>query len=145
MRRLIVPTMLASAALLGSAIVSAQDNSGKRYTLSLDGQAEVPVPGDPDGSGTATLRINPGQKMVCYSISVEDIEPATGAHIHEAPMGSAGPVVVHLIAPTNGMSQGCADISRDLALELIRNPDDYYINIHNANYPGGALRAQLDD
>jgi hypothetical protein len=145
MRRLIVPTMLATAALLGSAMVSAQENSGKRYTLSLDGQAEVPGPGDPDGSGTATLRINPGQKTVCYSISVEDIEPATGAHIHEAPMGSAGPVVVPLDPPTSGMSQGCVDISRELALELIRNPEDYYVNIHNAEYPPGALRAQLDD
>lgn len=143
MRRIIIPAVLATAAVLGTVAASAQDNSGKRFRVMLEGEVEVPVQGDPDGTGTATVRINPGQGQLCYSLMVRDIAPATAAHIHEAPAGSAGPVVVGLMAPTNGSSSGCVAISREQALEIIRDPEDYYVNVHNAQFPGGALRAQL--
>jgi hypothetical protein len=41
------------------------------------------------------------------------------------------------------MSQGCLSISRELAMEFIRSPEDYYINVHNSEFPSGALRGQL--
>ena len=142
MRRSLILASIASAAILSTSAVVAQDFSGKRITIALTG-AEEPDGGDPDGSGTAMLRINPGQSEVCYTLTVSDIEPATMAHIHEAPVGVAGDVVVTLNAPTSGMSSGCASISRELALELIRSPEDYYVNVHNMDYPAGALRGQL--
>jgi hypothetical protein len=139
-------TLLLAAIVSGTTLAAplfAQDNSGRRYVISLEGEQEVPVPGDPDGTGTATLRINPGVGQLCYSLRVNGIAPATAAHVHEAPAGSAGPVVVGLQAPTGGSSNGCVTISRELALELIRTPEDYYVNVHNAEFPGGALRGQL--
>jgi hypothetical protein len=128
---------------------------GRPLTTTLTGAAEVPGPGDPDGSGTATLRLNPGLREVCYDIVVANIaephEPAPGigsAHIHEAPAGSAGPVVVGLEAtfvPTNGgfAASGCVSASRERILDILRNPEQYYINVHNLEYPGGAVRGQL--
>jgi hypothetical protein len=121
----------------------AQGDGGRPFTIDLEGAQEVPVTGDPDGTGTATLRINPGQGQLCYTLRVNGIAPATAAHVHEAPAGSAGPVVAGLQAPTGGSSNGCINIGRELALELIREPSDYYVNVHNADYPGGALRGQL--
>lgn len=103
----------------------------------------MPGPGDPDGSGFATLRLNPGLGEICYSITVSDIEPAAAAHIHEAPAGTAGPVVVGLEPPTDGSSESCATADRALVKDIMKNPSDYYVNVHNADYPAGAVRGQL--
>jgi hypothetical protein len=135
---------IAAVTLLTSTALVAQENSGKKFELTLTGAVEVPVPGDPDGTGSATIRINPGQGQLCYTLTVSGIAPATAAHIHEAPAGAAGKVVLGLAAPTDGTSEGCISISRELAKEIMKDPGDYYINVHNAEFPGGALRAQLD-
>src|SRR5918996_5670318 len=108
----------ASAAKLGGA-----DHGGRLFTTILSGAEEVdPVTGalgagDPDGSGLATLTVNPGQEEVCYELSVEGITlPAIGAHIHVGAAGENGPVVVRLTLPdASGVSSGCADVPRELA------------------------------
>ena len=129
----------ASAAKLGGA-----DQGGRQLTTTLTGEQEVPVLGDLDGIGFATVTVNPGQGLVCYELSVSGIAPATAAHIHEAPPGVAGPVVVPLSeVPSDGFSSGCEQVGRDLAKEILKNPADYYVNVHNAEFPGGALRGQL--
>ena len=118
-------------------------NGGRPLSANLTGEAEVPVPGDPDGSGSANVRVNPGQECISYDIAVEDIAPATAAHIHEAPAGSAGPVVEELNAPTDGSSSGTTEVDREEAKDIVKNPEDYYVNVHNAEFPGRALRGQL--
>src|SRR5688572_3191903 len=62
--------------------VAAQEDSGRPISATLTGAAEVPGPGDPDGAGTATIRLNQGKKQVCYELSVSNIAAATLAHIH---------------------------------------------------------------
>jgi hypothetical protein len=52
--------------------------------------------GDPDGTGTATLRINPGTGEVCWTIEVADVYPILMAHIHIVTSTTAGPIVVNL-------------------------------------------------
>lgn len=143
MRSIFLTGVFAAAAMISAAPAMAQDDSGRRFTVTLEGENEVPVRGDLDGTGTATVRINPGKGQLCYSIRVSGIAPATAAHVHEAPAGTAGPVVQGLQAPTGGSSNGCIAIGKELALEIIRDPSDYYVNIHNAEFPGGALRGQL--
>jgi hypothetical protein len=100
------------------ALTSVAANGGRKFTTTLTGAAEVPGPGDPDGSGTVTLRLNPGQGQVCWEIQVSDITlPAIAAHIHEAPFGVAGPVVVPLFPPVpdeSGFSSGCMSADREL-------------------------------
>jgi hypothetical protein len=118
------------------------DNGGRPISVVMTGAQEVP-PADPDGVGTASFTFNPGLGQVCYELTAENIEPATAAHIHIAPPGSPGPVVIPLIPPTDGSSSGCASADRALILNIIQNPDAYYVNVHNAIYPAGAIRAQL--
>lgn len=143
MRSILLAISVAAATAFSADTVSASEDTGKRFQVTLQGEAEVPKLGDPDGTGSATIRVNPGRGQLCYSLTVTGIAPATAAHIHEAPAGSAGPVVVGLTAPKNGKSEGCSTVSRDEAQDIIRNPESYYVNVHNAEYPGGALRAQL--
>ncbi len=116
---------------------------GRPLSTTLSGAAEVPGPGDPDGRGRASLTINPGQGEICYELSVANIAPAMAAHIHEAPAGQAGPVVVGLMPPTNGAASGCVSVARELARDILMNPANYYVNVHNAEFPAGALRGQL--
>ncbi len=103
----------------------------------------MPNPGDPDGSGFAVVAAIPEAGLVCYGVVVYGIGPATAAHIHEAPRGVAGPVVVHLDAPSRGASVGCVADAEEAA-DIAANPEDYYVNVHNPEFPGGALRGQLD-
>ena len=139
--KIMLPIALGAVAALAAAGGAAQEG-GRPYTVQMTGAAEVPGPGDPDGSGTATFRVNAGQGQVCYTLAVSDIEPATAAHIHRTPP-DPGPAVVPLAPPTDGSSSGCAEVTRALAQELIRNPSIFYVNVHNEEFPGGAVRGNL--
>lgn len=102
----------------------------------------MPNPGDPDGSGIAIVRWNTDDGTVCYKLRVRQIAQATAAHIHIGAAGVAGPVVLGLIAPTDGRSSGCV-IDQLVADALAADPSNYYVNVHNVEYPSGAVRGQL--
>ena len=116
---------------------------GRKLDAMLNGANEVPNAGDPDGMGMIISRTNPGSGEFCYTLTVMDIATPTAAHIHKGAAGEAGPVVATLSTPSTGESTGCVDIPRNLARAIVKNPDEYYINVHNAEYPGGAVRGQL--
>jgi hypothetical protein len=144
---LLAVVLIALFAAMSSAIAA---NGGRKFTTTLTGAAEVneegvPNQGDPDGIGTATITLNHGQGQVCWEISVSGITlPATAAHIHVAPATAPGPVVVPLSAPDgSGFSSGCTRADRELIKAIIQDPDAYYVNVHNTDYPAGALRGQL--
>jgi hypothetical protein len=140
MRRL---TLLAALVLALLLIAAVPVMAAQRATLeaSLSGEKEVPGPGDPNGRGDADVKVY--KAKVCYELEVERIKPATAAHIHRGGPSVAGPIVVELKAPTDGSSEGCKAISRQLSKNLRDNPSRYYVNVHNNPYPDGALRGQL--
>jgi hypothetical protein len=138
-----IPVAAALAALLFPASAASAGDGGRPISTTMTGAAERPGPGDPDGTGTASFRINSGQGEVCYTLTVANIEAATAAHIHRAPPTAPGPIVVPLNAPTNGSSSGCATVTRALAMELIQSPEAFYVNVHNTPFPAGAVRGQL--
>lgn len=137
---LVAVLALAGFTLLSSSALLAQ---GRPLSTTLTGAAEIPGPGDPDGSGEVFMTLNYGQGEICYQLSVSDIAPATAAHIHVGPAGVAGPVVVGLVAPTSGVSSACASVDRDLIKAITHDPSNYYVNVHNAPFPAGAIRGQL--
>jgi hypothetical protein len=139
-RRITISLVASVGLLLAFGVPASGEVGGRPFTVDLTGAAEVPGPGDPDGSATASLTINPGLGQVCWTIEVAGVEPIFAAHIHVGAPTVAGPVVV----PLNPYTGGCADVSRDLALAIIRDPGSYYVNVHNQPFPGGALRGQLD-
>jgi hypothetical protein len=65
------------------------------------------------------------------------------AHIHKGDPGKDGGPVVMLKAPANGSSHGCVGVKAAVGKDLAADPDDYYVNVHNADYPDGAIRGQL--
>lgn len=137
-------TLLGSASLLAATATAEHVRSGGTVlTATLTGAAERPGPGDPDGSGSITITVNPGQKRICYELTVAGIDAPTAAHIHIAPVTSPGPVVIGFPAPPLGTSSGCIDVTSRQAAQLIAKPSAYYFNVHNAAFPGGAIRGQL--
>ena len=108
------------------------------------GSAETPA-GDPDGLGTASITIDTVSRQVCWNITVTNIAPATASHIHVGAAGVAGGVVVPLDTDGfTGSTTGClaAPAAADLQA-IIANPAGFYVNVHTADFPGGAVRGQL--
>ena len=137
---------LALAGAASAARLDGADHGGRPLSTTMTGAAEVPS-GDPDGSGTAKLTFNLGRGEVCWEITAQDITlPATAAHIHVGAVGTAPPnnVVVPLSAPdASGFTSGCTTVGRVLAEDILENPENYYVNVHNSDFPGGAIRGQL--
>jgi len=138
--------MILAVLLSFSSFVTAQneDQGGRPLSASLTGAAEVPGPGDTDGTGTVKITLNQGKGEICFELTVSNIAAATAAHIHEAPAGQAGPVVVTLAPPpTGGSSKNCVSADEDLIKRIRQNPENFYVNVHNAELPDGAVRGQL--
>lgn len=139
MSRLLIAALFAAA-------LGAQSAGATVFTfnVSLDGYNEVtnggvPGQGDPDGYGTATLMIDDVAGTISWNIQVFLIAtPITGAHIHNAASTTNGPIVVDF----SGQLTGSGLMDSDLAL-VLANPTQYYVNVHNASFPAGAIRGQL--
>ena len=136
----LIPAMLCFTAI--PVEISTADN-GTPLMAMLDGASEVPGPGDPDGTGTVYMTLNQGQGTITYELMVENIDASIGAHIHIGNSTVAGPVVVALAPPVNGMSSGTIEVDPELIKAIRKNPGDYYVNVHTSTYPAGAVRGQL--
>lgn len=112
-----------------------------KMSTALTAAAEVPGPGK--GSGSAELTFDADTGQVCYMLMSQDTDTPTMAHIHKGAAGVAGGVVVPLTPPANGMVQACAPVAADLMAAILATPSDYYVNIHTAAFPKGAMRGQL--
>src|SRR5207249_4895455 len=113
------------------------------FLTTLAGSAETPVPGSATGSGAAQVTI--AGVTVRYTILVQGISTPSAAHIHRGIAGVAGPVVVDF-APSfaNGFATGSVTTTPQLAAEILSNPTGFYVNVHTAEFPSGAMRGQLD-
>ena len=130
---------------------------------SLDGKQEVGTAGDPNARAKAyVFGIDGDPKTICYTIvhvaKLGEAEQAPGngraAHIHEAAAGSNGPVVVNLAWPQDGQAGDCFAEGKEgkfptgeagIVQRILKNPKNFYINLHNTAYPAGAIRGQLAD
>lgn len=133
---------LGACATLEEEVVDATSDT---YNANLTGAAEVGG-GDPDGSGKAEISISDAFDQVCYEIKdVQNIGEVTAAHIHYGRAGTNGPPVLTLTKSNEGTWQGCKDGKEWTENRLQGNPQDFYVNLHTAAYPNGAIRGQLYD
>lgn len=140
----ILPLAALSAAGCETVAEPAAQAVGTTYMASLTGATEVPGPGDPNGSGMAQISfVDETVDQVCYEITVSGIGATTAAHIHRGMEGESGPPVVTLEAPSDGEVSGCTSSSDPVIASIKADPRGYYVNVHNAEYPSGAIRGQL--
>jgi CHRD domain len=142
-----VPLALIAALLAMMLVAGPALASHKAFLFTrMTGAKEIP-PADEDGNGAAGIKINLDTSTVCWALRVEDITlPATAAHIHEGTKDETGDIVVTLSPPdATGHSRGCTTADSALLADIAENPGAYYVNVHNSDFPGGAIRGQLHD
>lgn len=125
--------------------MAAAGGAGANATLraSLSGKQEVSA-GDADGRGSARITTFPGSGRVCFAIHLSKVGTVTQGHIHKARKGRDGNVVVILFSRAATQPKGCVrSVSKSLIRDIERHPSRYYVNVHNAQFPAGALRGQL--
>jgi hypothetical protein len=130
----------------------------------LTGRSQVPVDGsrgmvgDPNGRGEAyVFGIDGDPTTLCYVLTVDkvaelELAPGNGraAHIHRGAEGTNGPVEVNLAWPQDGQAADClteGEAGKGLdpgeVQAILADPQGYYVNVHNTEYPNGAVRGQL--
>lgn len=156
--KLLGVALLGSASLVSAALAEPVADGGRKFTTPMSGAEECtsaglcgpPNAGDPDGSATGSITVNVGQDRVCWEFtSLANLAPVNRAHIHKAPAGSNGGIVVdffNVAAGTQGPLTGCTTtpLGKELLQDIIQNPSAYYLNLHNADFPAGAVRGQLE-
>ncbi len=160
-KKLLAAATVTGLAATGVAVSVGMATAGHTNTVletTLDGRSEVAtgaksnrIVGDPDGRGEAyVFGIDGDPKTLCYVLTVEKLSGATAAHIHKGQAGSNGPVVVNLAAPADGNAADCLTEGEDgkfvggqTVAEILANPSNFYVNVHNKEFPGGAVRGQL--
>jgi hypothetical protein len=142
MKTLKMAALAVAAASLAGLALAGSAQAEETLKAKLTGAAEKPA-GDPKGAGSATVKVDTAKNQVCYELKVEGLT-GTMAHIHKGAADASGPVAVPLTAPdAAGKSQGCATADAAVVKDIAANPGGYYVNVHSAAFPGGAIRGQL--
>jgi hypothetical protein len=134
--------------LVLSVSAGAQGSGDRAIFAVMTGPKEVDVNGEHHGdrNGRGSFSATLDGRMLCYGIEVKNINDPVAAHIHRGGPKVAGPVVQPLEQPGTGdpgASSACVQISRSLARGLRRHPSRYYVTVHTADLPNGAIRGQL--
>jgi hypothetical protein len=162
-------TAIGTALLLAIPHIALAGHANTVLTAQLDGRHEVSndaqdnrIVGDKNGRGEAyVFGIDGDPSTLCYVLLVEKVQlvPVTegmAAHIHFGERGQNGPVVAALAGPFDGNAADCLtegepgkfplDPMADSGIvqDILNHPGDYYINVHNPEFPGGAIRGQLE-
>ena len=144
---LVVPGVATGQGGAKSQLSPTELGSGKQLIARLSGASEVP-PTTSTASGVANISVDTVTNQICWSINVGGMSTTatdipTMAHIHQGAVGANGPVVVPLFPPLPlPNSSGCTT-DATYAPMIAANPAGFYVNVHNADFPAGAIRGQL--
>ena len=142
-------TSLALALVLGLvaslAIAGVVTAAPTTLTATLAGVLEGANPGDPDGSGSASVVLDPAAGTACWNLSATNIGPVLQSHIHTGAAGVSGGIAVNLdVDGFDGTSEGCTTgVAANVLQGIIDNPAGFYVNLHTQEFQAGAIRGQL--
>ncbi len=157
--------LMAATASVGAAQPAFAGHTNTILHTSLDGSAEVAeggdtsmLVGDATGMGKAyVFGVDGDETTLCYTLFVSGVQlvpvgEGMAAHIHEGAMDENGPVVAALAGPEDGNAADCLTEGEEgkfptgeagIVQRILNSPDDFYINVHNPQFPAGAVRGQL--
>jgi hypothetical protein len=127
--------VMAILVAMGVGVASAVD-----VNVPLSGSQEVP-PVTTSATGSGTITVAPDQS-ISGTIKTTGIK-GTAAHIHLAPAGANGPVIVPLTKDgDNGWTVGPGAKLQDAHYQAFKD-GKLYINVHSAANQGGEIRGQI--
>ncbi|AEC20805.1 hypothetical protein PT7_2265 [Pusillimonas sp. T7-7] len=132
--------VLAASLAMGAWAISAGGAVAADSQLTLSGTHEVPaVTTSAKGSGTITVG---DDKTVSGSVKTSGIS-ATMAHIHEAPAGKNGPVIIPL--EKKGDNEWAVPANAKLSDAQYKSYKDgnLYVNVHSEAHKSGEIRDQI--
>ena len=139
MRRALIGVAVVVVSLVAVFAASARTTAATQLEATLNGKAEG-APKTNKGKAEVTLNAKTGK--VCWDFKLAKIDgKPTQAHIHKGKAGVAGNVVVPFGASFK--RQGCTSAAKSLVRAILKSPGSYYVNVHNAKHPAGAMRGQL--
>ncbi|MDP8988179.1 MAG: CHRD domain-containing protein, partial [Actinomycetota bacterium] len=115
---------------------------GRTYTATLSGATGPARPGDPDGTGRASVTVHSGRSLLCVALTTSGIAPATSVHLHRASAPSADPVVT-FPAPAGDGRRECVPVDGEVLRRVRTDPGGHYVEVHNDEFPDGAVRGFL--
>ena len=142
-----------AVAFLAAGTAPAKNDQGVMCVL----QAKLTAKSETTGStstakGHTLIRVrNDGTIQFKTQILNRDHETFVAGHIHQAPIGVAGAIVVPLFvsptASTNARHIKQSGVATPNAgttgAAICQNPSAYYVNYHTTAFAGGAIRGQL--
>ena len=142
MRRALIAIVCAGIGFAAALGAGAATTAGMtKLEAALRGANERPA-APVSNRGRVELRITPRTGRVCWEFRIGRIDGrALQAHIHKGRRGVSGNVVVPLGG--NYKRQACTTAPRATLRAVLRRPGAYYVNVHNAKHPLGAMRGQL--
>jgi hypothetical protein len=108
----------------------------------MTAEQEVPVPGPVGGAGSASIDITERTNRICYRLVYTGIGPVSMGGIYRGDRGATGPLVINLEVATNG-DEGCVSAHAAVIGEIHAGAEHFYVNLHTAAFPDGAVRGQL--
>ena len=112
------------------------------YNLALEGAQEDPA-NISTGTGSGTAVVDTVNNTITLNVTFSGIGALTGAHLHgPVARGIDAGVKISLTDLTSPISEALSYSEADEADILAGK---WYLNLHTAAYPGGELRAQLDN
>lgn len=143
--RTALPLAVALALVAALALAGVAQAAETTLTATLAPVSEGENPGNPDGSGSASVVVDPEAGTACWELTVDGIGPVLQSHIHVGAKGESGDVAVPLdVDGFDGTSEGCVDADdADVLQAIVDDPAGYYVNVHTEDFPAGAIRGQL--
>jgi hypothetical protein len=137
----------ATVVATGPVFANKEKGKGNVFVGHMTGSLEIP-PAEPTATARAVITLKPSSDTVCYRLQWDGLTSVTAAHIHTGAAGVTGSVVVPFfnapIPDTISSVGGCVhDVDPTLIQAIHDNPSDYYVNVHDIVFPGGAVRDQL--
>jgi hypothetical protein len=159
---LFVATLIAALFIIASHAGTAEAGDNRNFRTHLTGAEEVPA-ADTRAQGQAMFQVSQDGTEISFKVNIANIQNVRMAHIHLAPAGVNGPIVVwlrpdappfqtipgrfsgvyaegtiteaSLVGPLAGASL------QDLIDEM--RAGNTYVNVHTDQYPGGEVRGQI--
>lgn len=134
---------LAVAVVVGAQNAAPAASGNDSLFAALEGKNEVGR-GDKDGRGSFSGVFH-GNKL-CWGLAIKNVKQPAAAHIHKGGASANGDVVVTLAVPKSGEPGGiggCGTVPAATRKDILKKPGGFYVNVHSAEFAGGAIRGQL--